>query len=105
MVRFLALTAIAVTMLGLSGCVPVATPAIGLFYTEVKYGDLATTSTASAKEGKACAQSTLALVATGDASIAAAKAAGGITEVSYVDHYAKSILGIVAEWCTIVRGK
>jgi hypothetical protein len=92
-------------MLGLNGCLPVATPAIGILYTEVKYGDLATTSTASAKEGKACAQSIMALVATGDASIAAAKAAGGITEVSYVDHYAKSTLGIIGEWCTIVRGK
>ena len=105
MVRFLALTAIALTMLGLSGCMPVASPLLGLFSTEVKYGDTATTSTASAKEGKACASTIMGLVASGDASIAAAKAAGGITEVSYVDHYAKSVLGLTAEWCTIVRGK
>jgi hypothetical protein len=90
---------------GISGCVAVATPAIGVLYTDVKYGDTATTSTSATKEGKACAQSILAMVATGDASIAAAKANGGISEVSFVDHTANSILGIVGEWCTVVRGK
>jgi len=44
-------------------------------------------------------------VATGDASISAAKAAGGITEISHVDHSAKNIVGIIAEFCTIVKGK
>jgi len=101
----LTLVALCILATGLSGCMIVSTPAIGIIYTEVKYGFVATTSTASAKEGKACAQSILGWVATGDASIAAAKAAGGIAEVSYVDHYAKNILGIVGEWCTIVRGK
>jgi hypothetical protein len=56
------------------------------------------------KEGKACANTIMGLVATGDASISAAKAAGGITQVAHVDHSAKSTLGIVAEFCTIVKG-
>lgn len=101
----LMLIAVCILTAGLSGCYIVDTPARGWIFTEIKYGNIATTSTASAKEGKACAQSILGMVATGDASIAAAKAAGGITEVSYVDHYAKNILGIVGDWCTIVRGK
>jgi hypothetical protein len=46
----------------------------------------------------------LGAVAQGDASIIAAKANGGITKVSSVDHTAKSILGIWGEWCTIVKG-
>jgi hypothetical protein len=99
------LAALAIAVVGLNGCVAVATPAVGVLFTDVKYGDTATTSTSATREGKACAQSILAMVATGDASIAAAKANGGVTEVSYVDHTAHSILGIVGEWCTIVKGK
>ncbi len=99
------LTFVVVAMFGLSGCMGVASPAIGLIYTETKFGDTATTSTAATKQGTACANSYFALVATGDASIAAAKAAGGITEVSAVDHTAKNILGIFGEFCTIVKGK
>jgi hypothetical protein len=90
---------------GLSGCMSIATPAVGLIYTEVKYGDTATTATNSTKTGKACATAILMLVATGDASIDAAKANGGITEVSFVDHTAKNILGIYGEYCTIVKGR
>ena len=47
----------------------------------------------------------MGLVATGDASIAAAKAAGGITDASHVDYHVKSTLGIVAEFCTVIKGK
>ncbi|MEW6324995.1 MAG: TRL-like family protein [Nitrospirota bacterium] len=96
---------IAVGMVSLTGCYIVQSPVTGLLYTEAKYGDTATTSTTASKEGKACAQSILGLIATGDASIAAAKTAGGITEVSSVDHTAKNILGIMGEWCTVVKGK
>lgn len=92
-------------LLGLSGCQPVASPLMGWIYNDTKYGDTATTSTAASKEGKACATTVLGAVATGDASIQAAKTAGGITEVSYVDHTAHSVLGIIGEWCTIVKGK
>jgi len=88
----------------LSGCQPVAAPVLGILMLDAQYGDSATDGPAPTKEGKACAQSILGLVATGDASIQTAKANGGITTVSHVDHSAKSTLGIVAEWCTIVRG-
>jgi hypothetical protein len=100
----LTLAAVSVVCLTLAGCMIVQTPAIGIIYTEVKYGDFATTSTAATKEGKACAQSILGWVATGDASVTAAKAAGGITNVSTIDHTAKNILGIIGEWCTVVKG-
>ena len=89
----------------LAGCQPVASPLMGVFYNETKFGWEATSNSGEAKEGKACAQTIMGLVATGDASISAAKAAGGITEVSHVDHSAKSILGIVGDFCTIVKGK
>ncbi len=99
----LTLAAVSVVCLTLGGCMIVQTPAIGIIFTEVKYGDFATTSTGS-KEGKACAQSILGWVATGDASVTAAKKEGGITNVSVIDHTAKNILGIVGEWCTVVKG-
>lgn len=93
-------------LVGLStaGCQIVASPMLGTIYTEAKYGTIATDASAATKEGKACGQSILGWIATGDASITAAKAAGGITTVAVVDHSAKNILGILGEWCTIVRG-
>jgi TRL-like protein family len=100
----LTLAAVSVACLTLAGCMIVQTPAIGIIFTEVKYGDFATTSTAATKEGKACASSILGWVATGDASVTAAKAAGGITNVSAIDHTAHNILGIIGEWCTVVKG-
>jgi hypothetical protein len=91
-------------MLAVTGCQPVASPLLGIFYNETKFGWEATSNANAMKEGKACANTIMGLVATGDASISAAKAAGGITQVAHVDHSAKSTLGIVAEFCTIVKG-
>jgi hypothetical protein len=100
----LSLAVVALVGLSLSGCQIVASPMAGGIYNETKYGDVATDEAGASKEGKACGQSILGWVATGDASVAAAKAAGGVTKVSSVDHSAKNILGILGEWCTIVRG-
>ena len=88
----------------LSGCQPVAAPVMGILMLDTQYAGSATDGPAPTKEGKACATSTLGLIGAGDASIEAAKAAGGITTITHVDHSAKSTLGIIAEWCTIVRG-
>jgi hypothetical protein len=92
-------------LLVLTGCQPVASPLMGILYNETKFGWEATQNANATKEGKACANTIMGLVATGDASITAAKAAGGITEVAHVDHSAKSVLGIIGEFCTIVKGK
>ncbi len=98
------LTLIGAAYLSLTGCQIVASPMLGGIYTEVKYGDTATDHATATKEGKACGQSILGWVATGDASVTAAKAAGGINQVASVDHTAKNILGIIGEWCTVVKG-
>jgi len=90
--------------LALTGCQPVMSPALGVFYNDTKFGWEATQNAGATKEGKACLNTIMGLVATGDASISAAKAAGGITQVAHVDHSAHSTLGIVAEYCTIVKG-
>ena len=97
-----ALAVVAVSIL-LSGCMPVYTPLIGIVMTDVT-GPIMSNGKVGAKEGRACAQSILMLVAQGDASIAAAAKAGGIKRIDTIDHYSRSILGIVSDFCTIVRG-
>lgn len=59
---------------------------------------------ADTKTGEACVSSILGLVATGDGSIEAAKKAGGITQVSHIDHEQFAVLGVYATSCTIVHG-
>ena len=92
---------------GLGGCMIVEAPIRGVMGTEVIWGEMATgeaSGTGSGKQGKACAESILGLIARGDASVRAAKLNGGINEVTVIDHSARNFLGIVGEWCTIVRG-
>lgn len=88
----------------LGGCAVAASPTTGWIYTKVQ-GPVATgTSSNTAKSGQACATNILGLFATGDASIDAAKKAGGISNVSSVDHDSTSILGLYATFCTLVKG-
>jgi len=54
--------------------------------------------------GEACATGILGLVAFGDASLAAAKKAGGIADVHSVEFGGLSILGIYTQGCTIAYG-
>lgn len=93
-------------VVGLSGCMIVEAPIRGVMGTEVIWGDVAgdPAKANTEKQGKACAESILGLIARGDASVRAAKANGGITEVTSIDHSARNFFGIVGEWCTLVRG-
>lgn len=101
--RMILVSALCVSLAGLTGCISVATPAMGVLLTDVTW-DGETEGDLGSKEGRACARSILGLVADGDASIEAAAANGGIDEVTRVDHYTSSILGILGEYCTIVGG-
>lgn len=92
-----------VLMAPLAGCVAVATPAVGVLYTDV-HGPVDGEGAVGGKKGEACATSYLALIATGDASIAAAAANGGIKNVTSVDHHSTSILGLIGTFCTIAYG-
>ena len=91
-------------LLNLTGCMGVASPVAGWAYTEAKWDGVIEDGPAPTKTGKACAQSYLTMIATGDASLETAKANGGITQISHVDHSSKNILGIFGEYCTIVKG-
>ena len=96
---------IAVASMSISGCaLPTRQPITGIFYSDVKANENVTDNPASSKMGEACAQSILGF-ASGDASMEAAKKAGGITQVAYVDNYSNSILGVWAKYCLIVHGK
>ena len=103
--RMLAVTAALIGVMGVTGCMIVDTPVMGVLGSRVKWGEFAQgDDRAGQKEGKACMETLLGLLARGDASVRAAKANGGITEVSVVDHSARNFLNIVGEYCTIVRG-
>ena len=100
---------LAILATSLGGCMIVDSPIKGILGTEVIWGDIATGKTGGSepgelKEGKACAESILGLLARGDASVRAAKEKGNISEVTSVDHSARNFLNIVGEWCTIVKG-
>lgn len=98
----LAALTLATSLLG--GCASVASPTSGLLYTKVQGPITTGNGTSTAKSGQACANNILGLISTGDASIDAAKKAGGITNVSSVDHDSTSILGLFGSFCTVVKG-
>ncbi len=57
------------------------------------------------KHGESCVTGILGLVGFGDASLDAAKKAGGITELHSTELHYTSILGIYTQGCTEVHGK
>ncbi|MDD5466107.1 MAG: TRL-like family protein [Candidatus Omnitrophica bacterium] len=65
---------------------------------------LTESSVSYSKVGTSKATSILGLVATGDCSIKAAAANGGIKNIKYVDYDAKNTLGVYGEYTTTVYG-
>jgi hypothetical protein len=102
--RSMLLAVLAMSFLFTTGCAVLGGRAAGSIYTDTKYGFEATGHKDTSKMGKACTQSILGAIATGDASISAAKQAAGITKLSHVDETQFNVLGIYGEYCTIVRG-
>jgi hypothetical protein len=105
MTRMLAVSAVLIGVMGATGCMIVDTPVMGVLGSRVRWGEFAQGDDRDQKEGKACMQTLLGLLAQGDASVRAAKANGGITEVSVIDHSARNFVNLVGEYCTVVRGK
>jgi hypothetical protein len=103
--RIATLTLGASIALAASGCAMAAPGLVyGGLYSGYTVGASANNDTAGAKQGEACAMSILGIIGLGDASIGAAKQAGGISKVASVDHKAFNILGIYGNVCTIVKG-
>ncbi|MCG8588751.1 MAG: TRL-like family protein [Proteobacteria bacterium] len=101
-VRLLLGIACAAVLAATMGCAAVVSPAGGGLWMDV-HGPLQAGDRVGSKEGRACAKSILGLIASGDASIKAAAAAGGITKIESVDHHTVHKI-FVGEFCTIVRG-
>jgi hypothetical protein len=95
-------TAIVVMLVGCAGA-PTFQQVPGSLFASYKYG-LEAEGPVGSKEGRACATSILGWVGTGDASINAAAANGGISNVRSVDREATNILGLYATYCTVVHG-
>lgn len=102
MKKIVTLSAIVGAAVLLAGCASNAP--VGMLYTGNTLPLDATSNATGMKTGQACSTSILALIATGDSSIAAAKANGGISQVSSVDWNVSNILGIYGEYCTVVHG-
>ena len=91
----------------LAGCVgpmgPVGSIAGGL-YTDVSGPLLATSNSGASKVGEAKSTGIIC-VATGDSSIKAAAANGGITKISHVDYHVMSVMGLYVETTVTVYGE
>ncbi len=99
------------SLLGLSalltGCVGPTMPnagTMGYVYTDVSGPIMATGNTGSSKVGKATSKGIIC-VATGDSSIKAACANGGITKIHHVDYHTTSVLGVYVETTVTVYGE
>jgi hypothetical protein len=94
--------------LGASGC---ATYPYGAIYdgTTTPHGMMRVngdgTNKTGSKRGEACATGILALIAWGDASLSAAKEAGGIKELHSVEMRDTNILFIYHQGCTVAHGE
>ena len=89
----------------LAGCASLRQPVVGGIYSDVTASESVSSNQAGNRVGQACASSILGMVATGDASIEAARRAGGITLITSVDGQSSNILFLYAKYCTIVRGR
>jgi hypothetical protein len=103
--KLLAVAALGTFALG--GCASVTNqPLTGFLFTDMKYPlDAEAGKVPGPKTGKAEAQSILGWIAQGDASLQAACADGGISEIHTVEAHAWSILGILAKYTVTVTGE
>lgn len=99
-------TLIALAAFALGGCAGSATmnDVPGALFAQYQSGRDAEGSVGG-KTGKACAESFLGWFAIGDASVQTAAENGGISTVTSVDRHVKNVLGVYAEYCTVVKGK
>ncbi|NTV45418.1 MAG: TRL-like protein family [Chlorobiales bacterium] len=92
------------TLFYMSGC---ATPyPMGVVYSEFKVPAAVTSNNGTTtKVGTAECETYFGLIATGDASIEAAKKSVGITKVYHVDWQVKNILGVIGKYKVVVYGE
>jgi len=91
------------TILSISGCA--TSFPVGSVYTDLTLPNRVTSASGGSKTGIAECSSILTLYATGDCSISAAKAEGGITTVTAVDWKAHNVLGVYGTYTLTVTGE
>lgn len=96
----------AVAALTLASCSTISTGAgIGAIYTGVTEGQIATSNTVGTKVGTSSSVGVLGIVAIGDASIQKAAKEAGIKKISHVDVKKTGVLGLFAQYKTVVYGE
>lgn len=96
----------AVCALTLASCSTITTGSgIGVLYTGVTEGQIATSNKLGSKVGTSQTIGVLGLVSIGDASIQKAATSAGIKQISHVDVKKMSVLGLFAQYTTIVYGE
>ena len=106
--RCIALAVVALFALSLvAGCGAYsASPVTGFLFTDVQApAGITDNASRSPKVGTSYCTSILGLIGTGDASIKAAMADGGITKIHYVDYHSVNYLGIYAKFTVTVYGE
>ena len=107
MKRLMTAAALAGAMFFANGCASMG-PYVpgGALYTSIKgpVGFANVRKGKGSKMGQSCGSNILGIVGTGNNSIEAAKAAGGIKKVMTVDYETFSILGLYTKVCTNVTG-
>lgn len=104
MIKTITIAAGLVSVALLTGCATGLSPVGTGLITDVK-GPITATGETGDKTGKACANTIIGLINKGDASIEAAKAAGGIKVVATVDYHTKGFYPFFGDTCTIVTGR
>jgi hypothetical protein len=94
----------AVLLTGCSGITSITGGAGGSLFTQVNNGVAVGTAAGMSKVGMAKSTAIIG-IATGDSSISAAMKAGGITKIHHIDCKVTSVLGIYAEYTTVVYGE
>jgi TRL-like protein family len=79
-------------------------PMAGIYMETTSGGILHDNGTTPTKTGKACGNSILGIVATGDTTVETAMNNAGIKKAVYTQQYLKNILGLYWEVCTVVKG-
>ena len=96
--------ALAVLITGCVGPMGQVGGAYGGIYTDVSGALTATSNSGASKVGSATSKGIIC-VATGDSSIKAAAANGGITKISHVDYHVTSVMGLYVETTVTVYGE
>jgi hypothetical protein len=92
-----------VAALSLGGCT-IVSPMNGSIYTDMTAATAVGPASGSSKKGEAKATAILG-VALGDATLETAMKNGGVTKVHHVDTKVMNVLGVYAEYTTIVYGE